>query len=301
MKKVKTAFFGSSRYSIPYLELLYQHELIDLSLVVSQPDKPVGRGLVLTPSPVKEWAKQKQILTLTPSDLGNALFLGALSALPLKMAIIAYYGLKIPKAVIDLFPSGMLNIHHSLLPRHKGSNPIPWTILAGDSKTGTTIIKINEKFDEGEIAAFAETEVLGDDTAETLRRRLDEKALVLLEKMLPKYLNGKISLRHPGAKISTYEPRISPELARIDWSKTDPEIERTVRAFAPWPGAWTTLEELCAALKVKGQMSKFKSNGRRLKILKAHLDEEGRLAIDTVQVEGKTPISFTEFRTGYLQ
>lgn len=295
MKKVKTAFFGSSRYSLPYLESLYRNELIDLSLVISQPDKPFGRGLELKPSPVKEWTKERHILTLTPSDLSNGLFLGALTSLPLKIAIIAYYGLKIPKEVIDLFPLGMLNIHHSLLPKHKGSNPIPWAILSGEEKTGTTIIKISEKFDDGEIAGFDEEPIEKSDTTETLRSRLDLKAVILLDKILPKYVSGKINLRKQDKSENTYEPKLTRETGLINWIRPDEEIERMIRAFTPWPGTWTTLSDLLKRLGFQQT-----TRNKRIKILKARLDENKRLIVDEVQVEGKTPVSFEEFRSGYL-
>ena len=312
MKKVKTAFFGSSRYSLPYLESLCQNELVDLSLVVSQSDKPFGRGLELKPSPVKEWAREHHILTLTPSDLSNSLFLGALTSLPLKLAIIAYYGLKIPKGVIDLFPLGMLNIHHSLLPKHKGSNPIPWAILSGEEKTGTTIIKISEKFDDGEIVGFDEQPIEETDSTETLRSRLDSKALVLLDKILPKYVGGKINLRKQDKSENAYEPKLTRETGKIEWHKTDEEIERMIRAFTPWPGTWTTLEELASSRIFNNQFSQTKAdppreeitnsrqNKKRLKILKAHLDGDKKLVIDEVQIEGKTPIRWEEFKSGYL-
>jgi len=300
MKKVKTAFFGSSRYCLPYLESLHKNELIDISLVVSQPDKPVGRGLQLTPSPVKEWAKQKGILTLTPSDFSNPLFLGTLTALPLKLGLIAYYGLRVPSEVIELFPLGILNIHHSLLPKHRGTNPIPWAILSGEEKTGTTIIKIGEKFDEGEIAAFDEEPISPTDTTETLRVRLDAKALVLLEKILPRYIEGKVNLRKQGRDEGSYEPKLTKETGRIDWNRTDEEVERAIRAFTPWPGAWTTLEELSSSRIFNLQSTISKPKNKRLKILKSHLNEDKKLVVDEVQVEGKTPISWEEFKSGHL-
>lgn len=297
MKKVKTAFFGSSRYSIPYLESLYKSELIDLSLVVSQPDKPVGRGLEMRASPVKQWAKQKEIMVLTPSPLDNSLFLGALTSLPLKLGIISYYGLIIPKSIIDLFPLGILNIHHSLLPKHRGTNPIPWTILSGEEKTGTTIIKIAEKFDEGEIVAFDEEIIQPSDTAETLRGRLDSKAVILLEKILPRFLEGKLNLRKQNKAEGSYEPKLTKELGQIDFSKSGEEIERAIRAFTPWPGAWTTLGGLTSSSELN--MDNSKGKNKRVKLLKAHLDENKKLVIDELQVEGKNPLSFEVFKNGY--
>ncbi len=300
MKKVKTAFFGSSRYSIPFLESLRGSDLIDLFLVISTADKPVGRGLEMQPTPVKEWAKQRQILTLTPSDLGNSLFLGTLTSLPVKLGLSAYYGRRIPEEVIELFPLGILNIHHSLLPKHKGPNPIPWAILRGEVSTGTTIIKIGEKFDEGEIVAAAAEEIKNDDTTGTLRTRLDRLSVNLLDKVLPRYLTGKVNLRKQ-ERVGSYEPKITKEMAQIDWSKPDVEIERMIRALSPWPVAWTTLPELRNESGQDRRLPTTKHQSKRVKILKSHLDENGKLAIDEVQVEGKSPIGYEEFRNGYLK
>lgn len=307
MEKVKTAFFGSSYYSIPYLESLFHNELIDLSLVVSQPDKPVGRGLELRASPTKEWAKQRQILTLTPMDLGNPLFLGTVSSLPLKLGVMAYYGLKIPKEVIEFFPLGILNIHHSLLPKHKGSNPIPWAIISGEPKTGTTVIKISEKFDEGRIAGASEEEITNTDTTQSLRQRLDARAVNLLEEVLSGFINGRTRLKKQGDGGS-YDPKLTKETGFIDWSKTDEQIERTIRALTPWPEAWTTLQELRwwakGALNKPTSLSTGKAkdvdSSKRVKILKAHLNENRKLNIDEIQIEGKNPIGWSEFKSGYL-
>lgn len=300
MDKTKIAFFGSARYSLPFLDFLHNSELTELALMVSQPDKPTGRGFEVKPSPAKEWAKKHRILTLTPTDLTEPLFLGTLKTLPLKLGVICYYGVKIPKEVIDFFPFGILNIHHSLLPKHRGSNPIPWAILKGDTKTGTTIIKINERFDRGEILAQAEEEIKNDDTTESLRARLDQKALELLSQILPGYLDGKIKLKEPDLNEGSYEPKLTKDSGRIDWNQSDEEIERAVRAFTPWPGAWTTLDELGSSRIFNSQFSIFKEKkGKRVKILKAHLDENKKLVIDTLQIEGKTPVDLKQFLSGH--
>ena len=297
MDKIKVAFFGSSKYSVAYLEALLSTDLFEPRLVVSQPDKPVGRGLEVQPTPVKIWAKEHGILVLTPSTLADPMFLGALSSLPLELGISAYYGLLIPGVVIDHFKKGILNVHHSLLPKHRGSNPIPWTILAGEKVTGTTIIKIGVKFDDGMIVTQAEQNVESTDTTESLRNKLDAKALLLLKDTLPNYLEGNVILKKQNPDEGNYDPRITKEAAKIDWSKGDEEIERAVRAFYPWPGAWTNLGSLIPPDQIKNE----KNGAKRVIVLKAHLDENKKLVIDKLQMEGKTPIDWKQLVAGYTK
>lgn len=303
MERKKVAFFGSSKHSVPYLELLNSLGY-EIKLVVSQPDKPVGRGLNLTPTPVKIWAKEHSVLVLTPSNLSDPLFLGTLSALPLEVGISSYYGLLIPALVIKHFSKGILNVHHSLLPKHRGSNPIPWTILSGEKETGTSIIKIGERFDDGLLAAQAKQEVSDTDDSRTLREKLDSKTLELIKKVLPQYLDDKVTLKKQNLKEGNYDPRVTKDMAKIDWEKSDEDIERSIRAFSPWPGAWTSLEELCSSRNLKSQTcltGKQVSNLKltRVKILKGNLENE-KLVIDELQMEGKKPMGWKEFKNGYL-
>lgn len=293
MEKAKVAFFGSSKYSLVYLEQLDSLGF-EIKLVVSQPDKPSGRGLKERPNPTKEWAQKHQILCLTPSNLTDPLFLGAVKTLPLKLGLSAYYGLKIPGAVIERFPLGILNVHHSLLPKHKGPNPIPWAIVKGEEKTGTTIIEIDEKFDAGQIIAQAEEAVQPNDTTGTLRDRLDAKALELLKELLPRFAKGEIEPQKTTAESGSYEGKISKDMAKIDWKKSDEEIERSIRAFSPWPGAWSTVQEVIR----NKEISNKEERNKRIKILKAHL-VEGKLVIDEIQIEGKKPMVWKQFLSGY--
>lgn len=297
MNKIATAFFGSSIHSLPYLEFLLVNPLVELRLLVSQPDKPAGRGFEQRATATKLWAQKHGLLTLTPPNLTDPLFLGVIKTLPLKLGLAVYYGLKIPKEIIERFPLGILNVHHSLLPDHRGANPIPWAILGGDAETGTTFIKINENFDQGGIVAQRAEKILETDTGESLRRRLDEKALTLLEKVLPEYLDGRIDLKKQDATAGSYEPKITKETAKIDWREPADLIERKIRAFYPWPVAWTMLGQLLNKLKVKSEKSKV--NDKRVKIMKAHLNEEKKLLIDELQIEGKKPIGWKEFLAGY--
>lgn len=296
MERTKVAFFGSSKYSLAYLEQIVSIGY-DIKLVVSQPDKPVGRGLAVLPTPVKIWAKEHGVLVLTPSNLSDPMFLGTLGTLPLEIGISSYYGLLIPAQVINHFKKGILNVHHSLLPKHRGSNPIPWTILSGEKETGTTIIKIGEKFDGGLVVSQSKQEVEDTDNSQTLREKLDAKALMLLKVTLPKYLTDEVPLKKQNLKDGNYDPRVTKDMAKIDWSKSDFEIERAIRAFTPWPGAWSTVGETLSHKEIRSQKS-AKDGNNRLKILKAHLID-GKLGIDEIQMEGKNPVGWKQFLAGY--
>lgn len=272
---MKIVFFGTPDYVLPVLKKLHKyHEIV---AVVTQPPKPTGRKQILSFSPVDKWAHGRKIPIFYKSleliDDGVKADLGILAA----------YGEIIPKSVIDLFPHGILVIHPSLLPKYRGASPVQAAIAAGEEKTGVTVIKMDEKLDHGPIISQFEEEINPDDTTKTLRERLFVRSAQVLLELLPAYLAGKIKPREQDHKQATFTKVISKQDGYLDLKKTKPhEAERFIRAMDPWPGAWTLVNE------------------KRLKILKAHLDPDtGHLILDTVQLEGKNPVSWEEFTRGY--
>lgn len=271
----KIVFFGTPDYVIPVLESLKSagHKI---SAVVTQPDKPVGRKQVLTPSPTKLWATVNKIPVFTD-------FAGLPKA---DLGIVAAYGRIIPKFLIFNFKFSILNVHPSLLPKYRGASPVQAAIIAGDKQTGVTIMRLDEELDHGPIVSQFSEEIHADDTTGTLRARLFQKAAEVLVTILPAYLEGRTELREQEHKKATFTKILKKEDGKIDWKKKPAEIERFIRAMDPWPGAWTLLR-----LSSSGQ-------AKRLKILKAHL-EEGKLVPDLVQLEGKNPVSWKQFKQGY--
>ncbi len=291
---MKVIFFGSSIHSLKIIDAL--HSLPDISLagLVSQPDRPVGRKQILTPTPVSKYAVKNDIpllrpgaLTDKPWELENAQELvNFIKKINPEMAVVAYYGQKIPNEVISIPKYGILNIHPSLLPEYPGSSPVAYAIMDGRKETGVTIIKMNEKFDAGEIVVQEKEEIKNTDVPEDLYERLFSRGAELLIKILPDYLKGKIKLKAQGKRTTAYAKRLTREDGKIDWNWPPERIERFIRAMTPWPGAWTLLR-----LPSSGQTM-------RLKILKAHLDN-GKLVLDQVQLEGKNPVNWQQFQKGY--
>ncbi|MBI3397408.1 hypothetical protein HY045_02940 [Candidatus Woesebacteria bacterium] len=240
------------------------------------------------------------------------------------MGILAGYGEILPMDVIKIFPHGILNVHTSLLPKWRGASPEQATILAGDSVSGGSIMKLDDKMDHGPILTQYEIDVLPGDTRESLRNKIFEKGATVLSELIDSYVTGKIKLKPQNHNEATYTRLIKKEFGFIppeaisyalegkefpqkfevpfikDCSiNLNPEtIERFVRAMHPWPGVWSYIQ-----LLVNPEQS---SGRKRIKILKAHLSsptEENKskvsLIIDEIQLEGKNPVSFEEFKRGY--
>lgn len=298
---MRILFFGSSIHSLKiitalthYNDTYYCSEIIGL---VSQPDMPVGRKQIFTPTPVSEYAKSHNLPLYLWENESPQNLLEFVKKLKPDLIIVAYFGQKIPAEVINFPEFGSLNIHPSLLPNYPGSSPAVWAILEGESQTGVTIIKMNEEFDAGEIVAQEKEKINNTDTPEDLYERLFQKGADLLVKILPDYLSGKIKPYPQGPRTSVYARRLTKQDGQIDWSKPSGYLERFIRAMHPWPDAWTEI-------KINGQTKK-------LKILKSHISvgaglvpargspSTPALIIDTVQLEGKKPVTLNQLKEGY--
>jgi methionyl-tRNA formyltransferase len=227
---------GSPAFAVPTLEALArEHELL---AVFAQPDKPAGRGRRLSRVPVAVWADEHGVPVHQPHSLRkDASAIETLRALRPEVVVVVAYGLILPQPVLDVPPYGCLNVHASLLPKHRGAAPIPAAILASDAETGVTIMRMDAGVDTGPLLAQAREPIRPDDTTATLGARLAEIGARLMVETLPKYLRGEIepvAQDHASASLS---PKIEKGNGRIDWSRPAAEIERMIRAFTPWPGA----------------------------------------------------------------
>jgi methionyl-tRNA formyltransferase len=281
---MRIVFFGTPDYVLPILTTLHKKFVTGpgktpIVAVVTSSPKPTGRKQILSYSPVDKWAHEHKIPTFYSSN--NLLK----EKLDFEIGVLASYGEIIKKEIIDLFPQGILVIHPSLLPQYRGASPVPASIKNGDKATGVTILKMDEKMDHGPIVAQFKEEVLPSDTSDTLRSRLFEKsARVLIETITP-YIQGKIKLRKQNDSEATFTKLVTKQDGFIELKGADPvSTERFIRAMFPWPGAWTLLP-----------------NEKRLKLLKSHLDESGRLVLDEVQLEGKLPVTGKQFLDSYPQ
>jgi len=279
---MKIVFFGTPDYVLPILTSLHKKfvsgpGVSPIAAVVTQSPKPTGRKQILTYSPVDKWAHEHKIDIFYQS---SELIKNSVKA---DIGVLAAYGEIIPKIVIDTFPHGILVVHPSLLPKYRGASPIQGAIANGDKQVGVTIIKMDEKMDHGPIVSQFKEETKPDDTTDTLRARLFERSKDVIVEMIEPYLQGKIKPKEQNHDEATYTKIITKQDGFIEaesFTSEAAKAERFIRAMQPWPQAWTLIGK------------------KRLKILKAHL-ENGKLILDEVQLEGKSPVSWEEFKRGY--
>lgn len=311
---INLVYFGTSNHSITLLNSLKSSPEISLKLVITKPDKPVGRKQEVLPCPVKTWCLQNSVAFVTPANLKTEAesVLKALTEAKSKsadgefLAVVADYGLMIPKPILDFFEKGVVNVHFSLLPKYRGASPVTYSILNGDTQTGISFLLTEEGMDTGKLIKQIAFEITEKENDETLYTKLFNLAAANLVEVLKAYLNGDLPPQKQDEKVASYATPsgkldrttyILKDDAKIDWSKTPEQIERAIRAYYPWPVAWTTLGEL--ALYLNAEL-RSPHPQERVKIHKAHL-REGVLIIDQLQVEGKTSSTFETFKNGYLR
>jgi len=234
---MRTVFFGSPAAALPPLERLLQagHAV---ELVVTQPDRPAGRGKNPVPPPVKEAALRRGIPLLQPERIRkDDDALSVLKKTGPDIIVVVAYGQIIPRTIIDLPRYKAVNVHFSLLPRYRGAAPVQWAILNGDEKTGVTIFELNERLDEGDILSQAETPIGPRESAPELEARLSRLGADLLVKTL-EMIDSLPRLAQDPRGV-TLAPRLQKDQGRIEWAKDALLVDRMVRAFSPWPGAFT--------------------------------------------------------------
>ena len=239
---VPTIFFGSGSFAVPILEALLAAPETDIVAVVSAPDRPVGRKAAVTPVPVAARARELGLTLLQPERIREPSAAAALAALRPALGVLADYGQIVPSSVLDLPPSGILNVHPSLLPSHRGASPIPAAILAGERETGVTLIRMDAGLDTGPIVAATRWPLTGDETAPELEARAAAAGAALVAATLGPWLRGEIAAREQPAEGVTLTRPLRREDGRLDPSRTAEELERQVRAFQPWPGTFVETE-----------------------------------------------------------
>jgi methionyl-tRNA formyltransferase len=274
---MKVVFFGNTKYSVIAAEILQKK--LGISLVVTIPDKPKGRSRKLTPSPVKQFALKNKLPLLTTDRLDQTT-IKSTSKLHPDFIVVSDYGLILPKELLDLPKYASLNIHHSLLPEYRGPSPAPAVILAGEKKSGVTIIKMTEKVDAGDILAQQEYELEKDETTDSLLTKLNTLGGQLIISVIEQFLKESIKPQTQDEAKASYTYRLKKEDGFID-AKNPPDpqtFDRMVRAFYPWPTVWSRV-------KVKSGKSML------IKFLPGNL----------IQPEAKKPMNIKEFLNGYPQ
>ena len=235
---MRIVFFGSPEFAVPGLDALLDagHEVV---AVVSQPDRPAGRGHGNTPPPVKVAAVSRALTVLQPAKVSDPEPVQALTALGAEVFVVAAYGQILRQRVLDIPSRGCLNVHASLLPRHRGASPIAAAILAGDAVTGVTIMEMVRALDAGPMVARVEEPISPFDTTGSLEARLAHRGAELLTGVIEEWASGRLVATPQDESLVTYAPQIARADALLDWSLPAVELWRQVRAYQPWPVAFT--------------------------------------------------------------
>lgn len=302
IKKFKTLFFGTPEFVLPIANFLLERE--ELLGVVTQPDKPKGRGLEPSPSPVKLWAKEKGLKVFEPVKLKDPSFLATLKDLNLDLIIVFAYGKILPKEVLEIPKEGSWNIHLSLLPKFRGASPVQWAILTGEKITGVTIMLMDEGMDTGPIFLQKSIPIEENDTTPTLLQKLTQLAVSTLEEALNLYKEGILTpVPQPNENVS-YAPLIKKEDGLISFKEEAEIILRKLRAFTPWPGIYTYFKG--KILKIHSasliELDKTYTPSEIIKIDKSGISvatSHKGLLLHEVQLEGKKRISAYEFAQGF--
>ncbi len=236
----RAVFMGTPEFAVPSLQALLAAAAFEVVGVITQPDREAGRGRKVQMSPVKQAALAAGVPILQPDRLRDPAAFGELAALAPDLIVVAAYGQILRPNVLALPRRGCINVHASLLPRWRGASPIAAAILAGDEATGCTIMQMDTGMDTGPILAQASTAILSNDTTGSLGERLARQGADLLAATLPEYLSGRLTPHpQPDEGVTVCRP-IQKEQARIDWTQPAAAIARLVRAYDPWPGAFTS-------------------------------------------------------------
>jgi len=290
-KSSKVVFLGTPQFAVPILEALINHPKLEVTAVFTQPDRPVGRSREITPPPVKELAVKSNIKIVQPTQLKNNIqIIYELAQMKPDVLVVAAYGHILPKVILNIPKFGAINVHASILPKHRGASPIVETILAGDKEAGVSIMKMDIEVDHGPVLGIEKIKIDGRETKGSLEEKLAKLGANAIAKYLPDYLDGKLQPQEQAHHKATWTSLLSGDEGLIDWNNEIEMIERTIRAYHPWPSAYTFI------------------NGKRVKILEAELadstistDKEfflGGLIIKKVQPEGKKEMSGADFARG---
>jgi len=238
----KLIFMGTPQFAVPGLRALHESGY-DICLVVTQPDRPKGRGRIVTPSPVKAIAIDLGIQVIQPASIKTAEFSEQIKSHKPDFQIVIAYGKILSENILAIPRVGTINIHASLLPKLRGPAPIQWAVINGERQTGITAMLMDKGMDTGDILLTAPEPVLPEDTAGTLHDRLAVKGAKVLIETLKKFADRTIHPTPQDHSLATYAPLLSKDDGLIDWSESAQSLERFIRGVTPWPGAYTFFEE----------------------------------------------------------
>ncbi len=308
VEDMKIVFFGTPAFSCPFLRALVEDTEMEIIAVVTQPDAPVGRGRILTPSPVKMLAQELDVRTLTPESLKrDPDAVKALEALGADVFVVVAYGKLLPASVLQIPRLGVVNVHPSLLPRHRGPSPMQWAIREGDTRTGVSIMVLDEGMDTGPILARKEVVLDEQETYQTLEEKILHVGPSLLVDTLKRYARGEIVPEPQDESHATLTRLLEREDGHADWRESAQTIERKLRAYSAWPGLWSFCEFKGSQVRLKflRMVPAQLNQGTEAGVVRVH---EGRLFVRAgdgdmeileLQPECKPPMLARAFIAGH--
>ena len=310
---MRIVFCGTPEFAVPALRALLADSFFSVEAVVTQPDRPRGRGHAVSASAVKEVALEAGAHVYQPETIKSESALDFFKRLAPDAVVIIAYGQIVPQRLIEIPRLGWINLHASLLPEYRGAAPIAWAIVNGESTTGLTTMQIDAGMDTGPILMQREMAIGPEETAPELARRMSEAGAPLVAESLRKLDRGEITPRAQDGSQASYAPLLNKEHGRIDWSHTAQQIYDRIRGLAPWPGAYSTFRgQLCHVwgrpaeitregfgserdLAVAGEPGSLLAGGGGIHVV---CGEGTRLRLDAVQMEARKRVTVREFVNG---
>lgn len=303
MGPFRIVFMGTPAFAVPTLEALHTHGYRVVA-VVTNPDRPKGRGKRMEPPPVKKAAQVFGHRVLQPADAREPALVETLTALSPDVLVVVAYGQILTKAILDIPRLGTINVHASLLPRYRGAAPIQWAIINGEDETGVTTMWMDEGMDTGDILLSARTLIQPEDTAASLHDRLADQGASLLIDTLKRLEAGTLQPTSQDHAKATYAPMLKKQDGRIDWNRSAVALDAFVRGMYPWPGAFTVLDgKRLAVFRAKALHKKTdRVPGTVLEAFPGDLDVatgDGVLSLKEVQLESGKRLGAADFLRGH--
>jgi methionyl-tRNA formyltransferase len=302
--KPRALFMGTGEIGLPVLQWLINAPELELVAVVTQPDKAVGRSQILTAPAPKRIAQENDLPVLQPAKVRRPEALDAIRGFAPELIIVMAYGQILPRALLEMPRIACLNLHASLLPRHRGAAPIQAAILAGDKSTGITLMHMAEGLDTGDTVLAHSLSIRHRETGGSLHDRLAMLAPGVLAEAIPLFLRGEAPRTPQDEKLATYAPKLDRESGKLDWAQSCWYLDRVIRAMGPWPGAYATLPD-GKRLKIHRGLPMHRGTGAPGALVgTTHRGiivgcGEGSLLLLDVQLEGKRRMSALEFARGH--
>lgn len=303
MVKPRIVFMGTPHFAISSLQRLVDRKE-NVVGVVTQPDRPVGRGRRLTPSPIKALTLQLALPLFQPAKVRAEEFLKQLRALSPDLIIVVAFGQILPRPLLDIPPRGCINVHASLLPFYRGAAPINWALINGEQETGVTIMLLDEGIDTGDILLQEAIPILVTDNASSLHDKLAHLGAKLLDKTLDLLAKGALKPVPQDHTKASYAPPLKKEDGCVHWDKSAKEISQQIRGMTPWPGCFTYLHgKLLKMYSVEVSEKDLQTTpGEILAVSKDGMEVStggGTIILKEIQLEGKKRMAVKDFIKGY--